>query len=76
MLLRINKGVTQAQEITAGKNVKAGGIELSVYFMPGVGGRELTAENAEETARVVNEIDPDFLRIRTAAVKAGDGTLR
>lgn len=71
VLLRINKGVTQAQEITAGKNVKAGGIELSVYFMPGVGGRELTAENAEETARVVNEIDPDFLRIRTAAVKPG-----
>ena len=59
------------QEITAGKNVKAGGIELSVYFMPGIGGRELTKDNAEETAYVVNEINPDFLRIRTAAVKPG-----
>lgn len=71
VLKRINKGVTQQQEITAGKNVKAGGIELSVYFMPGIGGRELTKDNAEETAYVVNEINPDFLRIRTAAVKPG-----
>ena len=71
VLLKINKGVTQEQEITAGKNVKAGGIELSIYFMPGIGGRELTAENAEETAHVVNEVNPDFLRIRTAAVKPG-----
>lgn len=71
VLEKINKGVTSEQEITAGKNIKAGGIELSVYFMPGVGGRELTVENAEGTARVVNEVNPDFLRIRTAAVKPG-----
>ena len=71
VLKKINKGVTQQQEITAGRNVKAGGIELSIYFMPGIGGRELTEENAAETARVVNAVDPDFLRIRTAAVKPG-----
>ena len=70
---KINKGVTQQQEITAGKNIKAGGIELSVYFMPGVGGKELTKENAEGTSHVINEIGPDFLRIRTAAVKPGTG---
>ncbi len=69
VLKKINKGVTQQQEITAGRNVKAGGIELSVYFMPGVGGKELSAENAEETAYVINKVNPDFLRIRTAAIK-------
>lgn len=73
VLKKINKGVTQQQEITAGKNVKAGGIELSVYFMPGVGGKELTEDNALGTAHVVNEVNPDFLRIRTAAVKEGTG---
>lgn len=73
VLQKINKGVTQQQEITAGKNIKAGGIELSVYFMPGVGGKELTKENAEGTSYVINEIGPDFLRIRTAAVKPGTG---
>lgn len=73
VLKKINKGVTQEQEIIAGKNVKAGGIELSIYFMPGVGGRELTEDNALGTAYVVNEVNPDFLRIRTSAVKPGTG---
>ena len=71
VLQLINKGTTQAQQIAAGRAVKAGGIELSVYFMPGVGGKALSQENAEETARVINAIDPDFLRVRTAAVKPG-----
>lgn len=69
----INKGVTAAQEIQAGKNIKAGGIEFSVYFMPGVGGRELSQENARGMAQVVSEIDPDFVRIRTVAIKSGTG---
>lgn len=71
VLQLINKGVTSEQEILAGKNIKEAGIELSVYFMPGIGGRALTRENALETARVVNAINPDFVRIRTAVVKEG-----
>ena len=71
VLALINKGTTSEHEITAGKNIRAGGIELSIYFMPGIGGKELTVENAEGSAHVLNEVDPDFLRIRTGAVKPG-----
>ena len=71
VLKRINKGVTQEQQIRAGKAVKAGGIELSIYFMPGVGGKDLSADNAEGTAEVINEVNPDFVRVRTAAIKPG-----
>jgi radical SAM superfamily enzyme YgiQ (UPF0313 family) len=71
VLALINKGVTSAQEITAGKNIKEAGIELSAYFMPGIGGKALSEENALETARVVRAIDPDFVRIRTAVIKEG-----
>lgn len=73
VLKMVNKGVTQAEEITAGKNVKAGGIEFSVYFMPGLGGKEFSLENAKGMSEVVNAINPDFLRIRTCAVKPGTG---
>lgn len=73
VLKLINKGVTAAEEITAGKNVKAGGIEFSVYFMPGVGGKALTEENARGMSEVINEINPDFIRIRTAAIKPQTG---
>ena len=71
VLQMINKGVTQEQEITAGKNVKAGGIELSIYFMAGVGGHNLTEDNALSTAYVINQVNPDFVRVRTAAYKPG-----
>lgn len=71
VLEKINKGVTAQQEITAGKNIKAGGIDLSVYFMPGVGGKELSEDNALGMAHVINEVDPDFIRIRTSALKPG-----
>lgn len=71
VLQMINKGVTQEQEIIAGKNVKAGGIELSIYFMAGVGGHDLTADNALGTAYVINQVNPDFVRVRTASYKPG-----
>jgi hypothetical protein len=31
----------------------------------GIGGKERTVDHARETARVLNEIEPDFIRIRT-----------
>jgi hypothetical protein len=43
-------------------------IELSEYFMPGLGGAALSKENALETADAINQIDPDFIRIRTLAI--------
>lgn len=67
----INKGTTQEQQIRAGRNIKAAGIELSLYFMPGVGGKKYSRENALETAKVINAVDPDFVRIRTAVIKQG-----
>jgi len=61
----IQKGYTKAQEIEAGQKIKASGMELSVYYMPGVGGKELSDDNALETADVVSQVNPDFVRIRT-----------
>lgn len=71
VLQLIDKGVTSEQEIFAGNNIKAGGIELSVYFMPGIGGKDLSMENALETASVVRAINPDFVRLRSAVIKEG-----
>ena len=43
-------------------------MELSAYYMPGLGGRALWRENALETADLMNQVDPDFIRLRTVAV--------
>ncbi len=67
----ISKGVTQEEQIAAGKNAIAAGFELSEYFMPGVGGAEYTTENAVESAKVVNAVNPTFIRIRSTIPAPG-----
>jgi biotin synthase-like enzyme len=68
VLTFMQKGVTAAQHIDAGKRVKAAGISLSEYVILGLGGADLWREHAVDTAKVLNAIDPDFIRLRTLAV--------
>ena len=63
-----DKGVTATEHITGGRKVIESGISLSEYVILGLGGREMWREHATETARVLNEISPDFIRIRTMHV--------
>lgn len=67
----VKKGTDKATQIIAGQKIKRAGIELSEYFMPGLGGRALSRENALETADALNQINPDFIRLRTLAMSAG-----
>ena len=67
----MDKGVTAADHVAGGKNVVASGISLCEYVMLGVGGKKLWRQHALETARVLNEINPDFIRFRTLTVRAG-----
>jgi len=68
VLLKVKKGVDKATQILAGQKVKRAGIELSEYFMPGLGGKKLSEENGRETADAINQINPDFIRLRTLAL--------
>ena len=52
----------------AGQKVKRAGIELSEYFMPGLGGSALSREHALESADALNQINPDFIRLRSLAL--------
>ena len=68
VLKRVKKGAEKATQILAGQKVKRAGMELSEYYMPGLGGRDLSRENALETADALNRINPDFIRLRTLAL--------
>lgn len=61
----IKKGATADVHIRGGRRVVEAGIELSEYIMPGLAGRELSAGHSLDSARVLNEINPDFIRLRT-----------
>jgi radical SAM superfamily enzyme YgiQ (UPF0313 family) len=68
LLKLMKKGVSSAQHIEAGQKAIQAGMELSEYVMPGLGGQEMWKEHARETARVLNEINPHFIRLRSLRV--------
>ena len=69
VLSYVCKGVTAAEHIDGGRKVVESGISLCEYVMPGLGGRRWKAEHPRETARVLNEINPDFIRLRSLAIR-------
>ena len=68
VLKMIKKGITPEDIVEGGKKVVEAGISLSEYIMPGVGGRTMSEEHARETARLLNLVRPDFIRVRTFAM--------
>lgn len=69
ILRRIRKGTTSSQQIEAGRWVMESGIELSLYVILGIGGKDRTKFHTKETARVLNSISPHFIRLRTFVPK-------
>jgi radical SAM superfamily enzyme YgiQ (UPF0313 family) len=69
ILKRIKKGTTRKEQIEAGRWTMDAGIELSLYVILGIGGKERTVPHAIETAGVLNKIGPDFIRLRTFVPK-------
>jgi radical SAM superfamily enzyme YgiQ (UPF0313 family) len=68
LLKLMKKGVTAAQHVEAGRRLVEAGMEVSEYVMPGLGGREMWREHAVETASVLNQINPHFIRLRSLRV--------
>ena len=71
VLKMVKKGSTKAMHIKAGQKVKQAGMELSEYIMPGLGGQKFSQKHALESADALNQIDPDFIRLRTLALPNG-----
>ncbi len=64
-VLRLQKkGTSQAQLIEAGKKTMASGMELSYYFLLGLGGQELWEDHVKGSSLVLNAVKPHFARVR------------
>lgn len=71
LLAYIQKGATAEDHIDGGCKVVKAGISLSEYVMPGLGGKRFSHGHVEDTARVLNAIGPDFIRLRSLTVREG-----
>lgn len=71
VLTRMHKGVTADQVIEAGQRIIKAGLELSEYYMVGLGGVERLEQHPLESARVLSAINPTFIRLRTTVPVPG-----
>lgn len=71
ILKAINKGVTREEMVQAGRRVVESGINLSITLISGLGGRIDSLEHAKESAKIINEIKPQFVGLLTLIVEEG-----
>ncbi len=77
LLKYVKKGVTSDLVIEGGRKVVESGISLCLYVVLGLGGRlrlegeETWRNHALHSARVLNQVNPDYIRVRTLTVKQG-----
>jgi radical SAM superfamily enzyme YgiQ (UPF0313 family) len=73
VLKKVKKGVKASEIISAGIMAKQANMEISEFIILGLGGTALWEEHAIETARALNQINPDNIRLLTIGVKPGSG---
>jgi len=61
VLKRIRKNATAEQMVRAARRVKESGILLSVTVLLGIGGVGMSHAHAEDTGRVLSEMDPEYV---------------
>jgi radical SAM superfamily enzyme YgiQ (UPF0313 family) len=71
VLKRIEKNATVDRLICAGRRIKESGILLSVTVLLGIGGTELSHAHAEDTGKILTEMDPDFVGALSLMVVPG-----
>jgi radical SAM superfamily enzyme YgiQ (UPF0313 family) len=60
-LAAINKGADAQRMIDMGRKLRAAGIKLSITVLLGIAGRERSQSHAQETGRVLSQIDPEYV---------------
>ena len=74
VLERVNKGENFASSLAALNKIKAAGSDSSVMILNGMGGRKYSEQHAINSARLMNEAQPEFLS--TLVVSFPTGTER
>ena len=69
ILRLINKGFDSDTVVRSGCMAKDADMILSEFILLGIGGKELSEENAIQTAKALNVIQPDFIRVHATGIK-------
>ncbi|RLD51591.1 MAG: radical SAM protein [Bacteroidetes bacterium] len=73
VLRNINKGETFKSTIKGLLKAKEAGIKLSVMILNGLGGAELSRQHAVNSAKLINEIQPEYVSTLVLSMPLGEG---
>ena len=71
VLRKMRKGTTAEAIRTSAVTAQEAGMHTLLFTILGLGGREMTRTHAEETAALINAINPTGVRVLSLAVKPG-----
>ena len=71
ILKKVTKGATQSTMIKSCNKAKDAGFTLSCMVILGLGGSKYTKENAIDTAKVINAVQPDYVGALTLYLENG-----
>ena len=76
VLVRVNKGETFESSLSALDKLGQAGISRSVMILNGLGGAALSAQHADNSARLMNEAQPEFLSTLVVSFPQGEARFR
>lgn len=76
VLAAVNKGETYASTLDALEKLGAAGISRSVMILNGLGGRPLSRQHAENSARLINAAQPEYLSTLVVSFPLGEARFR
>jgi radical SAM superfamily enzyme YgiQ (UPF0313 family) len=76
VLARVNKGETFESSLSALDKLGQAGISRSVMILNGLGGAALSAQHADNSARLMNEAQPEFLSTLVVSFPQGEARFR
>ncbi len=71
LLKKIKKGATPEDHVKGGKKAMNAGFQVSEYWMPGLGGKTMSKDHAKNTAHILNQINPHYIRSRPFTPRPG-----
>ncbi|MBT3387393.1 MAG: radical SAM protein [Desulfobacula sp.] len=71
LLKKIKKGATPEDHVKGGQKAMNAGFQVSEYWMPALGGKAMSYDHAKNTAIILNQINPHYIRSRPFTPRPG-----
>jgi len=76
VLAAIEKGEDYQSQLVACDKLKQAGIKRSVMILNGLGGQDYSEQHAKNSAKLMNQVQPEYLSTLVTSLPLGDGRMQ